>query len=173
MRPLCWQPPVGCVCRRVCGGESCCQLARHNVSVSVYGRCWGSAPSCRQSLREVLAEEARRFVAARLAQPAERKALNLVVVGSSPTVGVFWFGCAKVGGSGVPNALPGRLELPTLRLTASRSNQLSYGSNRIVPWRYAMIGWGPATHRAEFLTDASKFRGRELNPGLPRDRRKY
>ena len=25
-------------------------------------------------------------------------------------------------------ALPGRLELPTLRLTASRSNQLSYGS---------------------------------------------
>ena len=26
---------------------------------------------------------------ARLAQPAERKALNLVVVGSSPTVGVF------------------------------------------------------------------------------------
>ena len=26
-------------------------------------------------------------------------------------------------------ALPGRLELPTLRLTASRSNQLSYGSN--------------------------------------------
>ena len=27
---------------------------------------------------------------ARLAQSAERKALNLVVVGSSPTVGVFW-----------------------------------------------------------------------------------
>ena len=27
------------------------------------------------------------------------------------------------------NALPGRLELPTLRLTASRSNQLSYGSH--------------------------------------------
>ena len=27
------------------------------------------------------------------------------------------------------HALPGRLELPTLRLTASRSNQLSYGSN--------------------------------------------
>ena len=26
---------------------------------------------------------------ARLAQPAERKALNLVVVGSSPTVGAF------------------------------------------------------------------------------------
>ena len=27
---------------------------------------------------------------ARLAQLVERKALNLVVVGSSPTVGVFW-----------------------------------------------------------------------------------
>ena len=35
--------------------------------------------------------EALRFAAARLAQPAERKALNLVVVGSSPTVGVFLF----------------------------------------------------------------------------------
>ena len=30
-----------------------------------------------------------RFAQARLAQSAERKALNLVVVGSSPTVGVF------------------------------------------------------------------------------------
>ena len=30
-----------------------------------------------------------RFATARLAQPAERKALNLVVVGSSPTVGVY------------------------------------------------------------------------------------
>ena len=34
---------------------------------------------------------------------------------------------------GVTNTLPGRLELPTLRLTASRSNQLSYGS---------YTGWG-------------------------------
>ena len=31
----------------------------------------------------------KRFATARLAQPAERKALNLVVVGSSPTVGVY------------------------------------------------------------------------------------
>ena len=31
------------------------------------------------------------WAAARLAQSAERKALNLVVVGSSPTVGVWWF----------------------------------------------------------------------------------
>ena len=29
-------------------------------------------------------------------------------------------------------SLPGRLELPTLRLTASRSNQLSYGSTALV-----------------------------------------
>ena len=28
--------------------------------------------------------------------------------------------------------LPGRLELPTLRLTASRSNQLSYGSHGVI-----------------------------------------
>ena len=38
-----------------------------------------------------------RSLAARLAQSAERKALNLVVVGSSPTVGVsFLFGIRKV-----------------------------------------------------------------------------
>ena len=30
------------------------------------------------------------YVDARLAQSVERKALNLVVVGSSPTVGDFW-----------------------------------------------------------------------------------
>ena len=35
------------------------------------------------------ADWAAALVTARLAQPAERKALNLVVVGSSPTVGVF------------------------------------------------------------------------------------
>ena len=71
---------------------------------------------------------------ARLAQSAERKALNLVVVGSSPTVGVYallFGGCVKPG-SGVVNTLPGRLELPTLRLTASRSNQLSYGSHGVI-----------------------------------------
>ena len=45
------------------------------------------------------------------------------------------------------NTLPGRLELPTLRLTASRSNQLSYGSledsvaapsRRILPKNFAL-----------------------------------
>ena len=35
---------------------------------------------------------------------------------------------AMQGASGSQTSLPGRLELPTLRLTASRSNQLSYGS---------------------------------------------
>ena len=34
--------------------------------------------------------------------------------------------------AGVRDTLPGRLELPTLRLTASPSNQLSYGSDCIV-----------------------------------------
>ena len=33
---------------------------------------------------------------ARLAQSAERKVLNLVVVGSSPTVGFFWFSVFQV-----------------------------------------------------------------------------
>ena len=38
---------------------------------------------------------------ARLAQSAERKALNLVVVGSGPMVGVFMWGCSLAGaGSG-------------------------------------------------------------------------
>ena len=40
------------------------------------------------------------------------------------------------------NALPGRLELPTLRLTASRSDQLSYGSDAAG----AMPGWLLFTH---------------------------
>ncbi len=38
-------------------------------------------------------------------------------------------------GQGLAKALPGRLELPTLRLTASRSNQLSYGSLISTPSR--------------------------------------
>ena len=37
------------------------------------------------------------YASARLAQSAERKALNLVVVGSSPTVGVFRFGALACG----------------------------------------------------------------------------
>ena len=41
---------------------------------------------------------------ARLAQSAERKALNLVVVGSSPTVGVFWKGM-------FPRRAPGNCKL--------------------------------------------------------------
>mgnify|MGYP000028507056 CR=1 FL=1 len=42
--------------------------------------------------------------------------------------------------------LPGRLELPTLRLTASRSNQLSYGSTLLTQrgwsvWHFALRQW--------------------------------
>ena len=46
---------------------------------------------------------------ARLAQPVERKALNLVVVGSSPTVGVFWAWSLYSYGAGqqVPGSNPG------------------------------------------------------------------
>ena len=72
----------------------------------------------------------RRFAAARLAQPAERKAINLVVVGSSRTVGVFGVWVLRFG-RGVANAIPGRLEFSTLRLTTSRSNQLSDGVSKL------------------------------------------
>ena len=41
---------------------------------------------------------------ARLAESAERKALNLVVVGSSPTVGVFHWLWARVYGGPLPRA---------------------------------------------------------------------
>ena len=44
-------------------------------------------------------------------------------------------------------ALPGRLELPTLRLTASRSNQLSYGSSQLATVRRGLLWFGPAAGR--------------------------
>ena len=44
------------------------------------------------------------FFSARLAQSAERKALNLVVVGSSPTVGVIWVVVVLMGTGGVARA---------------------------------------------------------------------
>ena len=58
------------------------------------------------------ADQANGFVhmsSARLAQPVERKALNLVVVGSSPTVGVFWAWSLYSYGAGqqVPGSNPG------------------------------------------------------------------
>ena len=53
---------------------------------------------------------------------------------------------------GVPT-LPGRLELPTLRLTASRSNQLNYGSK----W-----GKGIAAFDRSNLIAASCFVGSAL-----------
>jgi hypothetical protein len=48
------------------------------------------------------------FSSARLAQSAERKALNLVVVGSSPTVGVlYWFGSFFLAPTAVANGQAG------------------------------------------------------------------
>ena len=47
---------------------------------------WQAKGSCKS-----LFAKAYRAAQARLAQSAERKALNLVVVGSSPTVGVFHY----------------------------------------------------------------------------------
>ena len=37
--------------------ECCCQFAMRSVPVTVYGRFWGYAPTCRQWLFEVLLEE--------------------------------------------------------------------------------------------------------------------
>ena len=56
-------------------------------SLTIPSMTWGRA---RDPCLEPLLEKRRLSVStARLAQSAERKALNLVVVGSSPTVGVF------------------------------------------------------------------------------------
>ena len=68
----------------------------------------------------------KRDATARLAQSVEREALNLVVVGSSPTVGIKQCGAEeacrahnpKVGGSKPPIA--------TLRLTYSNSKYLTF-----------------------------------------------
>ena len=52
---------------------------------------WSESWRVGQSNQTLLQCLAIRRTAARLAQSVERKALNLVVVGSSPTVGVFFF----------------------------------------------------------------------------------
>ena len=49
---------------------------------------------------------------ARLAQSAERKALNLVVVGSSPTVGVLLVSFIRSGGSAKPLQYPPPDDVP-------------------------------------------------------------
>ncbi len=61
---------------------------------------------------------------------AERQSCKLKVLGSIPSGGFFVYGrtLQRHQLPRQPRSLPGRLELPTLRLTASRSNQLSYGS---------------------------------------------
>jgi hypothetical protein len=60
------------------------QMARDNPSTIAGQHCDGKRIAHLQ-----VADWAAALVTARLAQPAERKALNLVVVGSSPTVGAF------------------------------------------------------------------------------------
>ena len=55
-----------------------CAFMRACVRVAAGGRCISTS-----------------IAPARLAQSAERKALNLVVVGSSPTVGAFWPAAAE------------------------------------------------------------------------------
>lgn len=69
------------------------------------------------------------------------------------------------------NALPGRLELPTLRLTASRSNQLSYGS---LAAQVAPVTGGfaqsPRNKRAQRSTQISRRRrGCEGDTGRQRE----
>ena len=60
----------------------------------------------------------------RIARAAAKPATNpLIGTGDLP-------GLARTTAHTQLKTLPGRLELPTLRLTASRSNQLSYGSAR-------------------------------------------
>ena len=55
--------------------------------------------------------------------------------------------------------LPGRLELPTLRLTASRSNQLSYGS--LKAWDRSFMNTRPRA----FDGNARKRAHPDLNQG--------
>jgi hypothetical protein len=60
------------------------QMARDNPAAIATPACGGNCVAHLQ-----FADWAVALVTARLAQSAERKALNLVVVGSSPTVGAF------------------------------------------------------------------------------------
>ena len=76
-------------------GWSCLELARAPTRVAlalhVAGRSTPFLGNKTQhaAIRAPALLPIRAFGTARLAQPAERKALNLVVVGSSPTVGVW------------------------------------------------------------------------------------
>ena len=67
-----------------CGRDHDARGAPHAAQSGTQGR-----QADRQKLLVLTLSVCRSWPGARLAQPAERKALNLVVVGSSPTVGVF------------------------------------------------------------------------------------
>jgi hypothetical protein len=62
---------------------------------------------------------------------------------------------ARTNAQAQTTTLPGRLELPTLRLTASRSNQLSYGSTRTCNRTHAGIRRNRGKHKRNATTAAN------------------
>ena len=121
--------------------ECCCQFAMRSIP-PVSTAALGVRPILSPVAVRVTCGEAWRFAAARLAQPAERKALSLPVVGLSLAMGVVGF-CVLRWGYWCPKRAPREgLALPALRLTAPRSNQLSCGGTRLGAWLYVMLGRG-------------------------------
>ena len=114
---------------------------------------------------------------ARLAQSVERKALNLVVVGSSPTVGVYSVDVARVRGP------VWKWKLIVLAASIWTHWDLNPGPSACeadviplhhVPCCLQRFYLGPPSFCTMGTSEIlQKLRGRELNPGLPRDRRKY
>lgn len=105
------------------------QVASQNRAAQLARAVWCVVSSCcYRKADDTLAERLRRRPAKPMGSPR---------VGSNPTGVVLIPRQAQVRVTCAPgfsctrwrNTLPGRLELPTLRLTASRSNQLSYGSS--------------------------------------------
>lgn len=105
------------------------QVASQNRAAQLARGVWCVVSSCCYGKADdTLAERLRRRPAKPMGSPR---------VGSNPTGVVLIPRQAQVRVTCAPgfsctrwrNTLPGRLELPTLRLTASRSNQLSYGSS--------------------------------------------
>ena len=121
---------------------------------------------------------ARSATTARLAQSAERKARNLVAVGSSPTVGAS----CLMGRQGSPGGAmlrhAARVRVPA---HVSRSGSRAARARRYLEHAHEGI-WGclrkqlrgsAADRGPRSQWRRKDFRRRELNPGLPRDRRKY
>ena len=92
--------------------DSCTEKTRPASSVCPHWVCpqhWASACLCTElGYKRHIVRACGQSSQARLAQSAERKALNLVVVGSSPTVGVFHVRIALMAlprGTGSPISL--------------------------------------------------------------------